>query len=102
MARDNARHVGGRMLGTRLGHVVRTILDSVPLPRIAVAGGDTSSQVVQVLGPDALEVAARLAPGAPLCRTLSRSRSRDGIEIALKGGQMGDAHFFERLRAGNR
>ena len=99
--REEAKHGGGRVLGTRLGHVVRQILTTVPLQRIAVSGGDTSSQVTQVLGPDALEVAARLAPGAPLCRTLSRSPETHGIEIALKGGQMGDVDFFERLRRGN-
>ncbi len=100
LTRENARQKGGRELGVRLGHVVRQILAAVPLPRIAVAGGDTSSQIMQVLEPDALEVTARLAPGAPLCRTLSRSPERHGIEIALKGGQMGGADFFQRLRIG--
>jgi 3-oxoisoapionate kinase len=99
--REDARHGGGRVLGIRLGHIARQILTVVPLPRVAVAGGDTSSQVLQVLGPDALEVVARLAPGAPLCRTLSRSPETHGIEIALKGGQMGGMDFFEKLRAGS-
>jgi uncharacterized protein YgbK (DUF1537 family) len=89
------------VLGIRVGHIARQILTVVPLPRVAVAGGDTSSQVLQVLGPDALEVVARLAPGAPLCRTLSRSPETHGIEIALKGGQMGGMDFFEKLRAGS-
>lgn len=100
-SRDDARHTGGRKLGFRLGELVQRILSIVPLQRIAVAGGDTSSQVTQALAPDALEVMARLAPGAPLCRTISRVPERDGIEIALKGGQMGDLDFFERVRAGN-
>lgn len=100
VSRQDARHGGGRELGVRLGEVVRQILDAAPLPRIAVAGGDTSSQVTQVLAPDALEVAARLYPGAPLCRTISRTPDRDGIEIALKGGQMGAEDFFERVRIG--
>ena len=99
--REDARHSGGRLLGIRLGEVVRQILAAVPLQRIVVAGGDTSSQVTQVLGPDALEVAARSAPGAPLCRMLSRSPELHGIEIALKGGQMGGATYFEKLRAGS-
>ncbi len=98
--REDVRQSGGRVLGMRLGEVVRRILETHPLPRIAVAGGDTSSQITQVLGPDALEVAARLAPGAPLCRTVSRSPTTHGIEIALKGGQMGGADFFESVRNG--
>lgn len=100
-SRDDARHVGGRELGFRLGELVRQILITVPLQRIAVAGGDTSSQVTQALAPDALEVMARLARGAPLCRTISRAPERDGIEIALKGGQLGDLDFFERVRDGH-
>lgn len=98
--RDAARHTGGRELGVRLGAVLRRILAAVPLPRIAVAGGDTSSQVTQILAPDALEVAARLAPGAPLCRAISRDAATHGIEIALKGGQMGGINFFQTLRRG--
>jgi uncharacterized protein YgbK (DUF1537 family) len=100
LTREAARHGGGRDLGMRLGEVVRQILAAVPLPRVAVAGGDTSSQVTQVLAPDALEVAARLAPGAPLCRMIARAPERDGMEIALKGGQMGGADFFEVARRG--
>ena len=66
LSREDALHGGGRELGTRLGDVVRQILAAAPLQRIAVAGGDTSSQVTQVLAPDALEVAARLSPRRPL------------------------------------
>ena len=98
--RGDAKLSGGRTLGIRLGHVVRDILAAQRVSRIAVAGGDTSSQVMQVLGPDALEVAARLTPGAPLCRTLSRQPENHGIEVALKGGQMGGTDFFEKLRTG--
>lgn len=44
---------------------------------------------------------ARLAPGAPLCRFVSGESRIDGLEVALKGGQMGDASFFEKARRGN-
>ncbi|MFG1425325.1 four-carbon acid sugar kinase family protein [Roseixanthobacter glucoisosaccharinicivorans] len=96
-----AKHTGGRILGQRLGEVVRSILARVPIERLLLSGGDTSSQVTKMLGPDALEIAARLAPGAPLCRALSRSNAMNGLEIALKGGQMGGEHFFERGKLGN-
>jgi uncharacterized protein YgbK (DUF1537 family) len=71
------------------------------LRRLLLSGGDTSSYVTQVLAPDALVVAARLAPGAPLCRFVSADSRIDGLEVALKGGQMGDANFFEKARRGN-
>jgi uncharacterized protein YgbK (DUF1537 family) len=45
-------------------------------------------------------VAARLAPGAPLCRTWSSQTERDGLELVLKGGQMGSENFFATVRDG--
>ena len=99
--REQAKHEGGRTLGTRLGHVAREILRAVPLQRLLLSGGDTSSQVTKVLAPDALVVAARLARGAPLCRFVSTDARINGLEVALKGGQMGDVEFFEKARRGN-
>ncbi|BDB27256.1 four-carbon acid sugar kinase family protein [Cupriavidus sp. P-10] len=95
-----ARHEGGRQLGISLGHLTREILNRVELRRLLIAGGDTSSQIMQVVGADALMVCARLAPGAPLCRLISKSPSLDGMEVALKGGQMGNLNFFEEGRRG--
>jgi len=97
---DDARHIGGRLLGQRLGVIATAILNSVPLRRLVLSGGDTSSQVTQVLAPDALEIDGRLAPGAPLCRVLSDEPHLRGLQLALKGGQMGDANFFVTARDG--
>lgn len=90
----------GRKLGEEMGRILAAVQARVGLRRLAVAGGDTSSQSVQVLGIDALEVAARLTPGVPLCRILAAGRPLDGVEIALKGGQMGGESFFEAVRRG--
>jgi uncharacterized protein YgbK (DUF1537 family) len=43
-------------------------------------------------------VVAGISPGAPLCRAWSRIPKRDGLQIVLKGGQMGDAKFFGLVR----
>ena len=43
---------------------------------------------------------APLAPGAPLCRAHAQRADRDGLEIALKGGQVGAADFFVKARNG--
>ncbi|GJD53479.1 3-oxo-isoapionate kinase [Methylobacterium crusticola] len=91
----------GRRLGRALGGVLAAVQARARLGRLVVAGGDTASQAVQVLAPDALAVAARLAPGVPLCRMHAAGRALDGVEIALKGGQMGGADFFDRVRAGH-
>jgi 3-oxoisoapionate kinase len=98
LTRAEAKHQGGRRLGRRLGDLTRAVLARQALRRIVLSGGDTSSQVTQVLAPDALTVVARLAPGAPLCRF--HGGALDGLEVALKGGQMGDANYFIKARDG--
>ncbi|MBC7731525.1 MAG: four-carbon acid sugar kinase family protein, partial [Bacteriovorax sp.] len=100
LTRDQARHEGGRLLGRRLGQLVDTVLRAVPLRRLLLSGGDTSSQITQRLAPDALLIAARLAPGAPLCRVVSRERHLQQLQIALKGGQMGQADYFVKALRG--
>jgi 3-oxoisoapionate kinase len=99
-SREQARHEAGRLLGQRLGQVTARILERVPLQRLLLSGGDTSSQITQALGPQALVVAARLSRGAPLCRMVSDRQMIDGVEVALKGGQMGDVGFFDNARRG--
>jgi uncharacterized protein YgbK (DUF1537 family) len=100
MSRDQARHEGGRLLGHRFGDLVDTLLRSHPLQRLLLSGGDTSSHVTQRLGPQALRVVARLAPGAPLCRAISRQPHLAQLEIALKGGQMGQPDYFVKALRG--
>jgi len=100
MEREQARHEAGRLLGRRLGLVTQAILREDQIERLLLSGGDTSSQIVKTLAPDALLVAARLTPGAPLCRLVSDQPSLDGLEVVLKGGQMGDTRFYETARRG--
>jgi uncharacterized protein YgbK (DUF1537 family) len=89
-----------RNVGRALAEVMRTLLDRVDIKRVVVAGGDSSGEVASTLGIDALSVVAGLAPGAPLCRAWSSQPRRDGLEIVLKGGQMGGAGFFGDVREG--
>jgi 3-oxoisoapionate kinase len=98
---DAARHHGGRLVSDRLGEVVDAIVRAHPLRRLVLSGGDTSSRITQVLAPDALEIRARLAPGAPLCRLLSSAPHLQGLELALKGGQMGAADYFVKALEGS-
>jgi len=97
---EAARQEGGRLLGQRLGELTRTVLQRARVPRLLLAGGDTSSLVMQALGPQALTVAARLAPGAPLCSLHGGDPLARGLQAALKGGQMGGPDFFERAWRG--
>lgn len=87
--------------GQALAAVLCGLLDRVPtLKRVAVAGGDSSGAVTAALDVQALTLQARLVPGAPLCRAWSDRPARDGLEIVLKGGQMGGADFFGLVRDG--
>jgi uncharacterized protein YgbK (DUF1537 family) len=95
-----ARHDAARNVGRTLAEVMRKLLDRIEVKRVVVAGGDSSGEVASALGIDALSVAAGLAPGAPLCRAWSSQPRRDGLEIVLKGGQMGSAGFFGDVKEG--
>jgi uncharacterized protein YgbK (DUF1537 family) len=87
-------------LGTLLGRVLREVLQASRLPRVAVTGGDTAGYVARTLGIEALEMAAPLAPGAPLCVARSKDAAVDGVEITFKGGQVGRDDFFGSLLSG--
>lgn len=101
MRKEQAKHQGGRLLGQRLGLITETILKAAPLDRLILSGGDTSSQITQVLDPDALEIEARLAPGVPLCKVISRHPHLQNLQLSLKGGQMGDINYFVTALQGN-
>ncbi|MFP5443066.1 MAG: four-carbon acid sugar kinase family protein [Betaproteobacteria bacterium] len=68
-----------------------------PLRRIGIAGGDTSSHAVQALGLWGLSYQTTICPGVTLSRAHSPDPARNGLELMLKGGQMGGADLFERL-----
>lgn len=83
-----------------VGQVALEILKAFPLKRLVVSGGDTSSQVTKVLAPDALVIKSDISPGAPLCQMHSREPYLKDVEIALKGGQMGDRDYFVKALRG--
>jgi uncharacterized protein YgbK (DUF1537 family) len=87
-------------IGTSLGSILDQILTKSGLTRAVISGGDTSGRAASMLGIDALTAIARLAPGAPLCRAHAARLDRDGLEIALKGGQVGAPNFFVAAKQG--
>ncbi len=90
----------GERFGARLGEGLRELLTASGVRRVIVAGGDTATRVVRQLGLAALTFAAPLAPGAPLCRAHAPGSPLDGLELVLKGGQVGTDDFFARVRDG--
>ncbi|WP_279479287.1 four-carbon acid sugar kinase family protein [Aureimonas sp. SK2] len=95
---EGARHAIGRGLGRLQAGLVRRL----GLGRAVIAGGDTSSHALRQLGIHALTTRLPLAdtPGSPLALAHSDDPAFDGLEIALKGGQVGGDDYFSRIRDG--
>ncbi len=95
-----ARH----RVGQRLGLIARTCITACGLTRAILAGGDTSSHALGELDIHALTTRfpLRATPGSPLCTAHSRDPALDGLEIAMKGGQVGGDDYFTALRDGLR
>lgn len=87
-------------LGRGLGEILNSILGRSGIKRAVISGGDSSSFATASLGVYALSAIAPIAPGAPLCYAKALDPTIGGFELALKGGQMGGADFFARVRDG--
>lgn len=85
-------------IGTGLGIALKQVLREAGLKRGIIAGGDTSGYGASVLGIHALTALAPTVPGAALF--LAHGDDLAGLEIALKGGQMGAPDYFLRIKAG--
>jgi uncharacterized protein YgbK (DUF1537 family) len=66
--------------------------------RVIVCGGDTSSRVTRLLGIRALSIAANPWGNVVLLRADAPGNAVDGIQLLLKGGQVGEPDLFERIR----
>ncbi|MEU4607019.1 four-carbon acid sugar kinase family protein [Kribbella sp. NPDC023972] len=89
------------VLGQALAGIVREVVGRTGVRRVVIAGGDTSGRVVRSLGVSALELvpdADQLGPGTALCLVSSSDPAVDGLQVLLKGGQMGSPDLFERFR----
>jgi uncharacterized protein YgbK (DUF1537 family) len=93
-----ARHAIGR----GLGRIERALVAEAKLKRAVIAGGDTSSHALQQLDIFALTTLLPLpaTPGSPLCLAHSDTPAFDGLQIALKGGQVGGDDYFCKIRDG--
>lgn len=90
----------GEILGQTLGRIAKAVVQRTQLKRILFAGGDTSSHGVAQLQGEAITWVAPIEVGAPLVKLHSAVPSINGLEMVLKGGQMGQQNFFESVRCG--
>ncbi len=88
-----------KTIGIALGQVLDGILRRSSLTRAVISGGDTSGHGMRALGLRAIKAIAPTIPGASLCIGYG-GEHHDGLQIALKGGQMGSMDFFGWIRDG--
>lgn len=86
-------------VGEALGQVLHQTLTQSGLRRAVVSGGDTSGHATRKLGIYALSALAPTIPGAALFQAHAEG-PMDGLQLALKGGQMGSHDYFGWIRSG--
>ena len=86
-------------IGESLGRVLDATLRASNIRRAVISGGDTSGHGARQLGLFALSALAPTIPGAALF-TAHGDGVHDGLQLALKGGQMGSADYFGWIRQG--
>ncbi len=81
--------------------LVRVLRRSPQVRRVGVAGGDTSSIALRAVGAWALSWSGTLSAGVSLTRVHAHDKALNGLELMLKGGQMGPPDLFRRLLVGS-
>jgi uncharacterized protein YgbK (DUF1537 family) len=87
-------------IGHGLGAILRAIVTGTDIRRVAIAGGDTSGHALSGLGIIALEAEVALTPACGISIARSDDAALDGLEVALKGGQMGPVDYFGMIERG--
>lgn len=98
---DAAPRAADPRLAPACGALLAAVLQRVRCTRVGVVGGDTSSHAVQAIAPWALGWVGRLGGSSPLVRAHADDPAVDGLELMLKGGQMGEEDVLDRLVAGD-
>ena len=98
-AGENEAEVNAR-IGHGLGEILRAIVTGTDIRRVAIAGGDTSGHALAGLGIIALEAEVALTPACGINIARSDDAALDGLEVALKGGQMGPVDYFGMIERG--
>ncbi|WP_274543189.1 nucleotide-binding domain containing protein, partial [Microbacterium sp. CPCC 204701] len=79
--------------------VVSSVVRKNASRRVIVCGGDTSSRVTRLLGVESLSIAANPWGNVVLLRAHAADPAVDGVELLLKGGQVGEDSLFADVAA---
>ena len=101
-ASQHTPHEANALIGTSLGTLLRDLLRGTGVARAIIAGGDTSGFAAQALGLFAFTAIGATTAGAALLKGHSDTPEFDGLELALKGGQMGSPDYFSWIKNGAR
>jgi hypothetical protein len=87
------------MIGEALGRILHRVLERSGARRAVVSGGDTSGHATRQLGIFALSALVPTIPAAAIFKAHADG-PMDGLELALKGGQLGSRDYFGWVRSG--
>ena len=99
---DTASAAAGRVLeaiAEAAASVVSIAVREGVTRRVIVCGGDTSSRVTRLLGVESLSIAANPWGNVVLLRAQASDSAVDGLELVLKGGQVGADTLFTDVAA---
>jgi uncharacterized protein YgbK (DUF1537 family) len=88
-----------QIIGEALGRILHRVLERSGARRAVVSGGDTSGHATRQLGIFALSALVPTIPAAAIFKAHADG-PMDGLELALKGGQMGSRDYFGWVRSG--
>jgi len=92
--------IANARIGESLGRILSRLLRETGLKRAIISGGDTSGHASRQLGLYAFTALAPTIPGAALLEAHSDDPGLAGLQLALKGGQMGSADYFGWIKRG--
>ncbi len=93
------KSLANQKIGEALGLILQQTLAHSGVRRAVVSGGDTSGHATRQLGIYALTALAPTIPDAALFQAHAEG-PMDGLQLALKGGQMGSHDYFGWIRSG--
>ena len=86
------------LLAETLGRITRKVILASGVRRAVLAGGDSSGRITKFLDIEAIQVGKSLGASAPICYIYSFQPAIHGLQIAFKGGQIGDEDYFDLVR----
>jgi 3-oxoisoapionate kinase len=86
------------LLAETLGRITRRVILASGVRRAVLAGGDSSGRITKHLDVAAIQVGKSFGASAPICYTYSSHPGINGLQIAFKGGQIGEDDYFDLVR----